>query len=291
MFPYVNERMRKRRCFADKELDVAMFEREKRMEAEKIKVSTTANNFIHTAQAQQHLLAQMAPRDFLQRIFPAVNQNVIELVWQGCGGNLERAIEQIASSSTAAAVRQRLAAGAARLNASTPSSSTPELGEITSRAAKRPAISSNSGERSYVPTPHSAFSSPTHLRPVLNPSSVATPNLLLPQTSDRVMLYPPTATAAVAAATLAYQTLLSRGIMPAALQHPFARAPSVPKSSKNDYSEDILSEKSAFHTTSQQRDLHHSDRSSSSRSVSPEVRTEKTVKSPIKFSVESIIGS
>nr|KAG5686242.1 hypothetical protein BaRGS_031722 [Batillaria attramentaria] len=45
------------------------------------------------------LLGNMTPRDFLQRIFPAHNPNVLELVWQGCGGNLERAIEQLASVS------------------------------------------------------------------------------------------------------------------------------------------------------------------------------------------------
>ena len=64
----------------------------------------------------------MSPRDFLQKIFPTVNPNVLELVFQGCGGNLERTIEQLASSSSVsnvhasqlaqhAVLQQRLASG------------------------------------------------------------------------------------------------------------------------------------------------------------------------------------
>ncbi len=48
----------------------------------------------------RHLMGQLSSREFLQRIFPAVNPNVLELVWQGCGGNLERAIEQIVSNNS-----------------------------------------------------------------------------------------------------------------------------------------------------------------------------------------------
>ncbi len=43
------------------------------------------------------LLNQLGPKDFLQKIFPSVNPNVLELVYQGCGGSLERAIEQLVS--------------------------------------------------------------------------------------------------------------------------------------------------------------------------------------------------
>lgn len=126
--PFMNERMRKRRCFADRELDVAMFEREKQAEimaktksnaaAAAVAAAAAANasnplgingSFpfpivatnlyslpLETIQSRNHS-SNYSPKDFLLRIFPTLNPNVLELVWQGCGGNLERAIEQLAS--------------------------------------------------------------------------------------------------------------------------------------------------------------------------------------------------
>ena len=84
MMPYVSERMRKRRCFADKELEAAMLERERHLE------SNTRGPIEAIPSAYQ-----MAPREFLRSVFPVVNVNVLELVYQGCGGSLERAVEQI----------------------------------------------------------------------------------------------------------------------------------------------------------------------------------------------------
>lgn len=52
---------------------------------------------------------QMAPREFLRSVFPVVNVNVLELVYQGCGGSLERAVEQIASSQRTAQAQQQRA--------------------------------------------------------------------------------------------------------------------------------------------------------------------------------------
>ncbi len=107
--------MRKRRAFADKELETVMLEREQQqLEADKIKhlqglpagVQSSGSGLpppvctpMDGTKIRQ-LVRQQNPRDFLQRIFPTVNPNVLELVWQGCGGNLERAIEQIVSSSS-----------------------------------------------------------------------------------------------------------------------------------------------------------------------------------------------
>lgn len=110
MSPLVNERMRKRRCFADKELEMVMLERERQTELKNQQLA------FHHAQRQalldrslqqcqtdfeiaksRLLLGNMPPREFLQRVFPTHNPNLLELVWQGCGGNLERAIEQLAS--------------------------------------------------------------------------------------------------------------------------------------------------------------------------------------------------
>ncbi|XP_050400861.1 doublesex- and mab-3-related transcription factor 2, partial [Patella vulgata] len=100
MVPFVNERMRKRRCFADKELEMVMLERERQAEIVKTRANgeqiSNATNL--DANKSRLLLGNMTPREFLQRIFPTHNPNVLELVWQGCGGNLEKAIEQLASS-------------------------------------------------------------------------------------------------------------------------------------------------------------------------------------------------
>ena len=116
MTPYMNERMRKRRCFADKDLEMVMIERERQFEMAKSRaapVSQSPLGGFHAGMAAtgacgifppspmmskpRALLGNVSPRDFLQRIFPSHNPNVLELVWQGCGGNLERAIEQLAS--------------------------------------------------------------------------------------------------------------------------------------------------------------------------------------------------
>lgn len=127
VLPYMNERMRKRRCFADRELEVVMFERERQAEiVAKTKSSAAAaaaaaaaahcstslgvsgafpfplaatNVYTVPSDGTQsrHPLSNYNPKEFLLRIFPRLNPNVLELVWQGCGGNLERAIEQLAS--------------------------------------------------------------------------------------------------------------------------------------------------------------------------------------------------
>ncbi|KAI8773968.1 doublesex- and mab-3-related transcription factor 2, partial [Biomphalaria glabrata] len=108
MSPFVNERMRKRRCFADKELEMVMLERERRAE---MTYHTTHPNSLLARTPQQTLtplkmneprmlIDNMNPRELLQRVFPNHNPSVLELVWQGCGGQLERAIEQLASGIT-----------------------------------------------------------------------------------------------------------------------------------------------------------------------------------------------
>ena len=79
---------------------MVMLEREQQAELIKRRNSGDAvpNPTATTEAADKYrLLGNLAPRDFLHRIFPTHNPNVLELVWQGCGGNLERAIEQLAS--------------------------------------------------------------------------------------------------------------------------------------------------------------------------------------------------
>ncbi|XP_060081706.1 doublesex- and mab-3-related transcription factor dmd-4-like [Ylistrum balloti] len=102
--PIFNERMRKRRCFADKELELAMFERERQNEMLQTKVK--GSNSLETGHSLTGLVGMdtsemttaspCAPRDVLQQVFPFHSSSVLELVWQGCHGNLQKAIQQIA---------------------------------------------------------------------------------------------------------------------------------------------------------------------------------------------------
>nr|VCU79644.1 Dmrt11E [Euperipatoides kanangrensis] len=100
MLPYMNERMRKRRCFADKELENIMYERERPCDSlktiEKLNGSSVSQETSHNI-ANHVLVNNINAREFLTRTFPYHNPSVLELIWQGCGGNLERAIEQIAT--------------------------------------------------------------------------------------------------------------------------------------------------------------------------------------------------
>ncbi|XP_064625288.1 doublesex- and mab-3-related transcription factor 2-like [Lineus longissimus] len=103
MFPFMNERMRKRRCFADKELEAVMIERERQVEIQKqnAKASENRNGATQsqTTGTLQAALSHSNPREVLQRLFPALNPNVMELVFQGCGGNLSKAVEHLSRSA------------------------------------------------------------------------------------------------------------------------------------------------------------------------------------------------
>ncbi|XP_033738864.1 doublesex- and mab-3-related transcription factor A2-like [Pecten maximus] len=102
--PIFNERMRKRRCFADKELELAMFERERQNEILQTKVNvgnplgngSSLTGLVGTDISDMTTVFPSVPRDFLQQIFPFHSSSVLELVWQGCQGNLQKAIQQIA---------------------------------------------------------------------------------------------------------------------------------------------------------------------------------------------------
>ncbi|XP_069128476.1 doublesex- and mab-3-related transcription factor A2-like [Argopecten irradians] len=99
--PIFNERMRKRRCFADKELELAMFERERQSEILQTKVNRHGNGssltgLVGTDTSDMASIVPSIHREFLQQLFPLHSTSVIELVWQGCQGNLQKAIHQIA---------------------------------------------------------------------------------------------------------------------------------------------------------------------------------------------------
>ncbi|KAJ8306468.1 hypothetical protein KUTeg_017013, partial [Tegillarca granosa] len=96
--PIINERMRKRRCFADKDLDAAMYEQERQMEyitsvnkQETIKQDMTKHlSLLESRGIPKEMSSQRA---LLQHLFPNYNQNVLELIWQGSEGNMERTIQ------------------------------------------------------------------------------------------------------------------------------------------------------------------------------------------------------
>ncbi|OWF43062.1 doublesex- and mab-3-related transcription factor 3a-like [Mizuhopecten yessoensis] len=101
--PIFNERMRKRRCFADKELELAMYEHERQHEIlqTKINVSNSSGTgssltgFVGTDTIDMTSTVPSSSRDVLQQLFPFHSSSVLELVWQGCRGNMKKAIQQI----------------------------------------------------------------------------------------------------------------------------------------------------------------------------------------------------
>jgi len=117
IMPYISERMRKRRAFAEPELEAVMFERERQAEVVKVHNAFPASVLSTGAGVQlKHipahltdaLLCKATPEattsnrtfdqhGFLQRIFPNVNLGLLEHVWQICGGNLEKVIEHVAN--------------------------------------------------------------------------------------------------------------------------------------------------------------------------------------------------
>ena len=88
---YLNERMRKRRCFADKQLDTAMFPKESFALGIHGRFGRDVPKYSHRIGAtereyQMHLL---------KKIFPSMNENVLELVWRAHGCSLEKTIEHL----------------------------------------------------------------------------------------------------------------------------------------------------------------------------------------------------
>ncbi|XP_002732510.1 doublesex and mab-3 related transcription factor 3, truncated-like [Saccoglossus kowalevskii] len=97
----LSERLRKRRCFADKELDTTILLDRERQFRFLQSVSGAAPSLINSQYSGTPMVLRtlpkvnIAPKEFLTRIFPDQSPSVLELVLQGCGGNLEKAIEQV----------------------------------------------------------------------------------------------------------------------------------------------------------------------------------------------------
>lgn len=263
VLPYMSERMRKRRAFADKELEVTMLERERHLEAEKIKHSgaVLAAAVMDPSRSRQ-LLGHMAPRDFLQRIFPTVNPNVLELVFQGCGGNLERTIEQLASSAAITQIhsahilyQQRLLQMQSSMVPSSPrSTGSPPSGQSPLRV----------GQSNSAFTPH--VRSQGQGVPPTNPSQVFNP-------------------AQMGALCGSYQALVSSMANPGVGGQPRPH----PQVSKTE----LLSQRSAFQNISPgSPPATSSPRSPRTPDKSPDTCLPGHVnnRSPIKFSVDSLIA-
>lgn len=200
MFPYISDRMRKRRCFADKELEVVMFEREKRAEAEKIRTTgILAQSAYLDPMRSRHLLGNSSPREFLQKVFPTANPNVLELVYQGCGGNLERTIEHLVSTAKAANFQAAQWSHHQQLLLQQMNLAAHGAHPAASSTTRMPSIQPNMGHlmRSQL----SAFTQvrpgvilPTHIAPETVPAS-AMPHPIMPQPLPSMSSSPPSQTA------------------------------------------------------------------------------------------------
>ena len=100
--PSVSERMRKRRAFADKDLETTMLQRECQwslMYAAQQQPQTPSGSETLTARSPGSLAALKAgvtmPKEFLQRLFPHHNTSALDMVLQSAGGDLHRAIEYL----------------------------------------------------------------------------------------------------------------------------------------------------------------------------------------------------
>ena len=83
---YLSERMRKRRCFADKHLDTAMFPKESfQMD---IRGRFGDGHCIGITEWEYQV-------NLLKKMFPNLNENVLELIWRAHGCSLEKAIEHV----------------------------------------------------------------------------------------------------------------------------------------------------------------------------------------------------
>jgi len=108
ILPGVSERMRKRRCFADSDVDAAMIKQERHLvENNRLcrEFSISAQRSLmqslhypppgpppHHTPPAPHSDQPITPKSIMLNLFPGINPSVLELVYQGCGGNIERTI-------------------------------------------------------------------------------------------------------------------------------------------------------------------------------------------------------
>lgn len=98
MLPGVSDRMRKRRCFADSEVDAAMLERERCLaEVNRLRAMSYQPHWPPVLRPSCYPSSFVqngsSPKAILLKMFPGINPNVMELVYQGCGGNIEKTIQ------------------------------------------------------------------------------------------------------------------------------------------------------------------------------------------------------
>lgn len=82
----ITERMRKRRCFADKELETATLGLLTKEKAREVSMYNSTFNFSR---------GNPSSISVLRYLFPSTNSNILELVLDGCHGNLSRALQHL----------------------------------------------------------------------------------------------------------------------------------------------------------------------------------------------------
>ena len=287
-----------------------MFERERQVEAEKLKHSgMMASSAVLDPAQSRHLMGSLQPREFLQRIFPAVNPNLLELVWQGCGGNLERAIEQLVSNAPSMAAAAATAAASHRQQQVT----SHHVGLVHHQMALQQKLAAMAVAQ---PKPHHGLPQgvlvPTTMSAGLGGQPLPLCQLKAVSAAAAAAMRPTGGCAAVAPSP---EVALAAGVYPPVYQaamlgrmpfphHPAARLPPAAPVPTGVH-KDLLSQKSAFHShvpaaaTSPESPTSTSGSTSSSPERTVSVTTTRTfqsapvpttAKSPIKFSVESIIG-
>ena len=189
---------------------------------------------LQEALRSRQLLGQGSPREFLQRIFPTVNPNVLELVYQGCGGNLERAIEQLVSSGGGGAAAQAAAAAAAAA-ASNPGLQQIAIQQRLAAAAAMAAANKASMGNMTVPNGY-----PPQLLEQIKHSQSAFSPLLRPGMSQQ---RPMTSHGGHPAMYAPYQALLQR------LPYPLMMGAHMMVGTTPHQQEELLSQRSAFQHT------------------------------------------
>ncbi len=293
------------------------------------------------AAKNRQLMGQLSPREFLQRIFPAVNPNVLELVWQGCGGDLERAIEQIVSNNSMSnlhaahmaqqmALQQRLLAAqmAAVAGGKLPGGVAPPAHPgLIPHSASTVSGTEHSPVCQATVAPQKTPAQPTQGKPVGSSESafttptaktgVAPAQTGLPSCFQGLPVGHPATFAGLYSYQAAQAALLARmcpgnaapnfpGLVPVTPTISPGQTTSSSSSPKH-HSNELLAQKSAFrsHLPSPTSSAHSAGSSGSTPAAgsgssgtpltrSPSLESPQScsdgAKSPIKFSVESIIG-
>lgn len=90
----LSDRLRKRRCFADKELNSAIITQDRAIGL----VPTTHPGILLPTRGSNSGNPPADGRVVLKKLFPTLNEHVLELVWQGCNGDVGLCINHLITS-------------------------------------------------------------------------------------------------------------------------------------------------------------------------------------------------